>query len=166
MTKARIFDKTVAKGLPVTRSKVINIVVNYSAKMEALLVGMRKLMADLHLAALPTGSIDLMNFMEIPAIEILQDLSTLTKDPKTQAASPSLPVDPGSDTRLRFTNKPPCHAPLLEECPQHYGHKGDPGVTPRTCGAIGERAQVILVWVRAPGCWERLSLTATRSHKG
>ena len=26
-----------------------------------------------------------------------------------------------------------------------------PGVTPRTCGAIGERAQVILVWVRALG---------------
>ena len=39
--------------------------------------------------------------------------------------------------------------PLYEECPKHHGHKGDPGVTPGTCGAIGERAQVILVWVRA-----------------
>ena len=38
-----------------------------------------------------------------------------------------------------------CRAPLFEECPQHHGHKGDPGVTPGTCGAIGERAQVILV---------------------
>ena len=38
-----------------------------------------------------------------------------------------------------------CSAPLLEECPQHHGHKGDPGVTPGTCGTIGERAQVILV---------------------
>ena len=38
-----------------------------------------------------------------------------------------------------------CRAPLLEECPQHHGHKGDPGVTPGTCGTIGERAQVILV---------------------
>ena len=36
-----------------------------------------------------------------------------------------------------------CRAPLLEECPQHHGHKGDPGVTPGTCGTIGERAQVI-----------------------
>ena len=36
-------------------------------------------------------------------------------------------------------------------CPRHHGHKGDPGVTPGTCGAGGERAQVILVWVRAPG---------------
>ena len=40
---------------------------------------------------------------------------------------------------------PFCRAPLLEECPQHHGHKGDPGVTPGTCGTIGERAQVILV---------------------
>ena len=38
-----------------------------------------------------------------------------------------------------------CRAPLLEECPQHHGHKGDPGVTPGTCGTIGERTQVILV---------------------
>jgi len=44
-----------------------------------------------------------------------------------------------------------CRAPLHEECPQHHGHKGDPGVTPGTCGAIGERDQVILMWVRAPG---------------
>jgi hypothetical protein len=36
-------------------------------------------------------------------------------------------------------------------CPKHQGHKGDPGVTPGTCGAGGEKAQVILVWVRAPG---------------
>ena len=40
---------------------------------------------------------------------------------------------------------PDCRAPLLEECTQHHGHKGDPGVTPGTCGIIGERAQVILV---------------------
>ena len=59
-----------------------------------------------------------------------------------------------------------CRAPLLEECPQHHGHKGDPGVTPGTCGAIGERAQVILVWVRAPGRWERLPPTETKSHEG
>ena len=38
-----------------------------------------------------------------------------------------------------------CPAPLLEECPQHHGHKRNPGVTPGTCGTIGERAQVILV---------------------
>ena len=43
-----------------------------------------------------------------------------------------------------------CRAPLHEECPKHHGHKGNPGVTSGTCGAVGERAQVILVWVRAP----------------
>jgi hypothetical protein len=44
-----------------------------------------------------------------------------------------------------------CHAPLHKGCPKHQGHKGDPGVTPGICGAGGENAQVILVWVRAPG---------------
>ena len=58
-----------------------------------------------------------------------------------------------------------CRTPLLEECLQHHGHKGDPGVTPGTCGAIGERAQVILVWVRAPGRWEHLPPTETTSHE-
>ena len=71
VTKARIFDETVAKGLLVTGSKVINIVVDYSAKMEALLVDMWKLMADLHPEALPTGSIDLTDFPELPAAKIL-----------------------------------------------------------------------------------------------
>ena len=59
-----------------------------------------------------------------------------------------------------------CRAPLFEECPQHHGHKGDPGVTPGTCGTIGERTQVILVWVRAPRRWERLPPMETRSHEG
>lgn len=30
-------------------------------------------------------------------------------------------------------------------------HKEDPEVMPGTCGVIGERAQVILVWMRPPG---------------
>ena len=44
VTKARIFDETVAKTLPVIGAKVINIVVDYSSKMEMLLIDMRKLM--------------------------------------------------------------------------------------------------------------------------
>jgi hypothetical protein len=42
-------------------------------------------------------------------------------------------------------------APLHKGCPKHHGHKRHPGVTPETCGAYGEKAQVILVWVRAQG---------------
>ena len=38
-------------------------------------------------------------------------------------------------------------------------------VVPRICGAIGEMAQVILVWVRAPGHWECLPSTITRNHE-
>ena len=105
VTKARIFDKTVAKELLVTGSKVINIVVDYIAKMKALLVGMRKLMADLHPVALPTGSIDLTDFPKLPAVEILQGLSTPTKGPGAQTAFPILPADPDLDTRMRPTNE-------------------------------------------------------------
>ena len=122
VTKARIFDETVAKGLPVTRSKVINIVVDYSAKMEALLLGMQKLMADIHTTALPTGSIDLTDFPKISATEILQDLSTSTKDCRSKTASPSLPADPGSDARMRPTDKPP----LLEAPPMDPSLPSDP----------------------------------------
>jgi hypothetical protein len=42
-----------------------------------------------------------------------------------------------------------CRTPLHEGCLKQHGDKGGPGVTPRTCGVIGERAQMILVWVRA-----------------
>ena len=90
-----------------TGSKVINIVVDYSAKVETLLVGMRKLMADLHPAALPIGSIDLTDFPELPAVEILQGLSTPTKGPGVQTASQVLPTDPDSDTRMRSTDESP-----------------------------------------------------------
>ena len=99
VTKARIFNKTVAKGLPMTGSKVINIIVDYSTKMEALLVGMQKLMANLHPVVQPTGSIDLTDYLEIPAIEILQDLSTPTKGPRVRTVSQNPPTDPGSGTR-------------------------------------------------------------------
>jgi hypothetical protein len=35
---------------------------------------------------------------------------------------------------------------LFMECLKHHGHKEDLEMTPKTCGAVGERAQVILVW--------------------
>ena len=107
MTKTRIFDETMAKGLPVTGSKVIKIVIDYSAKIEALLVGLQKLMGDLHPAALPTGSIDLTDFPELPAVEILQGLSTTIKGPGVQTASPVLPAELDSDTPTRPTDESP-----------------------------------------------------------
>ena len=122
VTKAWIFDETVVKTLPVTKAKVINIVVDYSAKMEALLVGMWKLMADIHPAALPTGSIDLTDFPEILAAEILQDLSILTKDARTRTASPNLLDDPGLDARIKPTDEPP----LLEAPPMNPPLPFDP----------------------------------------
>ena len=44
-----------------------------------------------------------------------------------------------------------CCAPLSKECTKHHEQKRDPGVTHGTCGVVGERAQVIIVWVRAQG---------------
>ena len=58
-----------------------------------------------------------------------------------------------------------CPTPLHEECLQHHVHKGDPGVTPETCDAIGKGAQVIIVWVRALGIGNA-STHETRIHEG
>jgi hypothetical protein len=57
----------------------------------------------------------------------------------------------GQKSKLQLKGGVECRAPLQKGCQKHHGHKGDPGVTPGTCGAGGEKAQVILVWVRAPG---------------
>ena len=38
-------------------------------------------------------------------------------------------------------------------------------MTPKTCGAVGERAQVILVWGVGPGRWEHLPPTKTRVRR-
>ena len=38
-----------------------------------------------------------------------------------------------------------CCEPVHKECLKDPGHKRDPGMTFKTCGTIGERAQVILV---------------------
>ena len=66
---------------------------------------------------------------------------------------------------LKGTMRKDCHAPLFNECPQYHRHKGDARVTPGTCGAIGERALIILVWMRALEHWEHLPPMETRSHK-
>ena len=114
VTKARIFDETVTKGLSVTGSKVISIVVDYSAKIEALLLEMRQLMIGLHPPPLPTGSIDLADFPELPAAEILQGLSTPTKGPLNQITSPIPPTDPKSDTTAQpIDDLPLSDQPLL-----------------------------------------------------
>jgi hypothetical protein len=44
-----------------------------------------------------------------------------------------------------------CRAPLQKACLKHHKHNEDLRVTPGTCGADGEKAQMIIVWVRASG---------------
>jgi len=59
---------------------------------------------------------------------------------------------PGSRQDVQDLNiRPEMSRTSPKGCPKHQGHKGDPIVTPGTCGAGGEKAQVILVWVGAPG---------------
>ena len=41
-----------------------------------------------------------------------------------------------------------CHVLFFEGCLQYHMHKGDTKVTFETCGAIGEKAQVSLVWIK------------------
>ena len=71
-----MFDETGAKAFLMTGAKVINIVVNYSSKMEMPLAKMRKLMTGLHSAALQPRALDMSKFPEILAAEILHGLST------------------------------------------------------------------------------------------
>ena len=51
VTKAQVYDEIMAKAFLMTRAKVINIVVDYSSKMETLLAKMQKLMVGLYLTA-------------------------------------------------------------------------------------------------------------------
>ena len=99
--------------------------------------------------------------------KLLKELRALLQPAEQQQAPkpPSSQLQPRLQLHLSNQKHRLCRAPLLKECPQHHGHKGDPEVTPGTCGAIGERAQVILVWVRAPGLWECLPPTETRNHE-
>jgi hypothetical protein len=43
-----------------------------------------------------------------------------------------------------------CHAHLHEECLKHHGHRKSK-ITPGICGTVGERAQAIIMWVKALG---------------
>ena len=49
-------------------------------------------------------------------------------------------MDKMCDEQFWFTTKTIAHH-FYEECPKYQGHKGDPGVTPGTKGAVGERAK-------------------------
>jgi hypothetical protein len=62
-----------------------------------------------------------------------------------------------------------CCTPFYKECSKHHRHKGDLGVTPETCDANVERAQVFLVWLRASCVGnashpQRLEVVRVRPH--
>ena len=80
----------------------------------------------------------------------MNSLATMVTSLMTKLESRTIVSEPNTAVNNEIIHGN-CRAPLHEECPKHHGHKRDPGVTPGTCGAVGKRAQVILVWMRAPG---------------
>jgi hypothetical protein len=93
------------------------------------------------------------NFQNVPYRKILQK-STMSSISEFLEIHKNLKFDEKNLNfflSLHMIGATMCRAPLHKGCPKHQGHKGDPGVTPGTCGADGEKAQVILVWVKAPG---------------
>ena len=90
--------------------------------------------------------------MKVPA-NILIEPYPVRFIPGVVSSSEGVPPSSSVDISCQYclTLEPFMSRTSPKECPKHHGHKGDPGVTPGTCGAGGEKAQVILVWVRAPG---------------
>ena len=102
VTKAQVFDETVAKFLPLTGAKVLHIVVDYAIKMETLLVEMRKLMTKLKPATLlQQAPFDLSEFPEILVAKNFQGLLTPTKTTKTNLGTFGLTIEPSLDARTK-----------------------------------------------------------------
>ena len=115
-TNARVFDETMAKALPMIGAKVNGH--QHCGRLQLqdgnTVINMWKLMAGLPPATLQPGTLDLSEFPEILAMEILHVLSTLTKATKTMTSSPSLSAGPGSDVRTRPTEEQLPITSLLE----------------------------------------------------
>ena len=79
VTKAWIYDEAVAKTRIVTALKLIHICVDYSAKMETILVEMRALFIAQNRffrgSPIPLEKVpDLTEFLDLPPMEVLQNL--------------------------------------------------------------------------------------------
>ena len=105
VTKARIYDEAVAKIGSVTALKLIQICVDYSAKMETILAEMRALFAaQNHFfwgspVSLEKVS-DLTEFPDLPLTEVLQNLQTLTTPRTNQESTESGEGEaPGSNAK-------------------------------------------------------------------
>ena len=110
--KARIYDKAVAKAGGVTALKLIHICVDYSVKMETILVEMRVLFDNrnrfFQSNPVPLEKVpDLTEFPDLPPTEVLQNLQTSTtlRTNQESAKSGERPA-PGSDARTFKAERP------------------------------------------------------------
>ena len=105
MIKARIYDEAVAKIGGVTALKLIHICVEYSTRMETILAEMRVLLDSWNRffrgSPIPLEKVpDLVDFLDLPLADLLQNLQTPTtlKTTRDSAESGGRPA-PGSDAR-------------------------------------------------------------------
>ena len=117
MIKARIDDEAVAKIGGVTALKLIHIYVEYSTRMETILAKMRVLFDNQNrffqgspdpLEKVP----DLMDFLDLPPTELLQNLQTPTtlRTTRDSAESGGRPA-PRSDARTFVVDRPQQESP-------------------------------------------------------
>lgn len=73
---------------------------------------------------------------------------TLSKDGNFRIGVPTIGIVDKSIDSIWWGE---CYAPLHEYCTKYHSHNGDPKATPATCGVIGEKTQVMLMWVSVKG---------------
>ena len=125
VTKARIYDEAVEKTGSVTALKLIHICVDYSAKMETILAEIRALFdarnrffrgSPIPLEKVP----DLLEFLDLPPTEVLQNLQTppTLRTNQESAESRERPA-PESDARTYEVGKAQLEvrAPALDPTP-------------------------------------------------
>ena len=117
MIKARIYDEAVAKIGGVTALKLIHICVDYSTRMETILVEMR-ILFDIQNGFFRSSPIplekfpDLTDFPDLPPTELLQNLQTPTTLRTTgNSAEFGGRLALGSDARMSEADRPQQESP-------------------------------------------------------
>ena len=107
MIKAGLYDEAIAKTGGVTALKMIHICVDYSTRMETILAEMRILFdSQNHFfrgSLVPLEKVpDLTDFLDLPPIELLQNLQM----PTTLRTTRDSIEAPGSDARTSEADRP------------------------------------------------------------
>ena len=111
VTKAQLYDETVAKTNSVTALKLIHICVDYSTRMETIFAEMRTFFsAQNHFfrgSPIPLERVpDLTKFLDLPPMEVLQNLQMpTTLRTNIESTKSGGRQDPGSNARSKDVGK-------------------------------------------------------------